>query len=61
MHDALWPVLFEQLQRVLVGVAVVDDDRHVQILCQRKLLLKDQPLNLARGVVVVVVVQPDFP
>ena len=51
----------KQLQRVLMGVPVVDDDRHIQILGKGKLLLKDFPLNLPRRSVVIVVVQPDFP
>ena len=43
-----------------MGVTVVNDDRNIQIFCQGKLLFKDLFLDVARSIVVIIVVQSDF-
>ena len=60
VHDALGTVFVEQFQCVLVGIPIVDDDRHVQILGKGELLFKDFALDIPRRGIVVVVIQSDF-
>ena len=43
-----------------MGVTVVNDDRNIQIFCQGKLLFKDLFLDVARSIIVIIVVQSDF-
>ena len=52
-------LVFEDRDRVLLGLARVDDDRKAQLAGQAHLLAEALALELARGVVVVVV-QPDL-